>query len=348
MSLTDETSRELKALSFVCALMVVAIHCWSSRLFFEGEADLSSLNAGVLFFLTASLSRTAVPCFFVLTGFFLARGFQPGMSWYWTAIKKRFLSIFVPLLVWNVLNVALLFAFGKVGNMSASVIFQKIVGTNPYIGTACIQFWYLQTVIVWVLLSPITMPVLRRNIFAIPIIFLLIFSWILNYRCVPYAISPWAFLWLTVGTMAATHEKHIANIADRLRRSKVRLASLAVLVFAVSFRVFAGINRDASLFNLAEKFLVPIGVAVMFINADMIARLLAPFRTLWGLGFFVYAFHTFAVSAVAMACSRVLGDNELLVVLCKLIGAIAISLCTGFAFRKVFPMAFAVMTGGRR
>ena len=119
VSLTDETSRELKALSFVCALMVVAIHCWSSRLFFEGEADLSSLNAGVLFFLTASLSRTAVPCFFVLTGFFLARGFQPGMSWYWTAIKKRFLSIFVPLLVWNVLNVALLFAFGKVGNMSA-------------------------------------------------------------------------------------------------------------------------------------------------------------------------------------------------------------------------------------
>lgn len=346
MRLTDETSRELKALSFVCALMVVSIHCWSSRLFFLGVADLSSLKAGVLFLLTASLSRAAVPCFFVLTGFFLARGFQPGMSWYWTVIKKRFFTIYIPLLIWNALNIALLFAFGKIGNMSVGVIFQKIAGLNPYVGTACIQFWYLQTVIIWVLLSPIVMPALRRNIFAMPIAILLAVAWVLNYRCVPYAISPWAFLWLTVGTMAAFHETHIATVSTKLRRSKTRAVSWAVLALAMSFRVVAGMSCDAALFNLAEKLLVPTGVAVLFLNADMIAKMLAPFHRLWGLGFFVYAFHTIVISVIALVFSRVPG-NEFCAAVCKLVGGIVVSLCAGFTLRKVQPTIFAVVTGGR-
>ena len=342
----NERMENLRAVGFLCALMVVSIHCWSPHLFVAGAASLSSLKAGMLILLTASLSRVAVPCFFVLTGFFLARRFCLGMSWYRTVIQKRFLTIYVPFMIWNAINVALAFAFGKAVDTSPSMIFQKIAGLNPYVGTACIQFWYLQTVIIWVLVSPVILPVLKRDVFAIPMAILLAVAWVLNYRCVPYAISPWAFLWLTVGTMAAFHENHTAVVAAKLRTSKIRAAGWAVLSLTVLFRIFAGLSRDAALFNLAEKVLVPIGVATLFLNSDVIAWMLVPFRRLWGLGFFVYAFHTIVISVIALVFSRVPG-NEFCDAVCKLVGGVAVSLCVGFTLRKVQPKVFAVVTGGR-
>lgn len=336
----------LRAVGFLCALMVVSIHCWSSHLFVAGESGLSSLKAGMLILLTASLSRVAVPCFFVLTGFFLARGFQPGMAWYLTVVKKRFLTIYVPFLIWNAINVALAFAFGKAGDSSPSIIFQKIAGLNPYVGTACIQFWYLQTVIIWVLVSLVILPVLKRDVFAIPIAILLAVAWAFNYRCVPYAISPWAFLWLTIGTMAAFHENITAIVAAKYRTRKIRAASWGALVLAVLFRISSGVSRDAGLFNLAEKLLVPVGVATLFLNSDVIARMLAPLHRLWGLGFFVYAFHTIVISVIALVFSLV-PENEFCAAVCKLAGGIVVSLCVGFTLRKVQPTLFAVVTGGR-
>ena len=74
---TDELSQRLRAVAFLCACLVVPIHCWSVEAWFAGKSGLHIWEAALAFLLTDTISRCAVPCFFVFSGYFLALKFIP-------------------------------------------------------------------------------------------------------------------------------------------------------------------------------------------------------------------------------------------------------------------------------
>lgn len=78
-----EVSNKIKNLSFLCSLAVVAIHCgW----------DEDSLMKS---FFCEGVARIAVPFFFVVSGYFLARHIGED-GWYKQELRKRVASLLIP------------------------------------------------------------------------------------------------------------------------------------------------------------------------------------------------------------------------------------------------------------
>ena len=344
--MAKEEVEDLRAVSFLCALLVVSIHCWSPKAYFMGECALKQWQAAVLFLLTDSVSRLALPCFFIMSGFFLARGFAKDWSWYAKVLSRRFHSIYIPYVIWNLLYAALAVLAGKRGGVTDGELLVRIFSIDPYAGAACMPFWYLQTLIIWVLISPLSLRILKYRIASFPAIVLLTSAWMLNFRPVPFAISPWAFLWLVVGTVAAFNETDIGNIARCLRRGWRRVYFAGLFFALVSLKVYSGATRNLAAYSIAEKPLVLFGVFTVFVNADRIAKALLPLKSLFRLGFFIYAFHAMAISAFVMIM-KCFDISAFVEAFAKMLGGIAVSILVGMAFRKHMPRGFAIVTGGR-
>ena len=98
MKISDETSRKIKNMSLLCAVLVVSIHVawphepplsvgwWMHQMFAQG------------------ISRIAVPFFFVISGFSLARHFDEE-DWHRREVAKRVKTLLVPFVFWCIISV---------------------------------------------------------------------------------------------------------------------------------------------------------------------------------------------------------------------------------------------------
>ena len=91
--ISEETSRRIRNLGFLCSLFVVALHnSWPT--------NGAGLFFGRIFHLV--LGPAAVPFFFAVSGFFLAGHFRD-RCWWKQEIRKRIRSLVVPYFVWAIL-----------------------------------------------------------------------------------------------------------------------------------------------------------------------------------------------------------------------------------------------------
>lgn len=351
MKLTEETSENLRALAFLCALFVVPIHCWSEAKWFAGIENCTMFEAAVKLFLSCSFSRIAVPFFFVLTGFFLALNFKPTAIWYVQMLKKRAYTIYLPFVIWNALNVALCLVLGKegYGEMGVARMSAKVFGWNLYESVGCRQFWYLQTVIIWMFISPLVCWVLKRKILASLSLSFLAWGWAVNLLRYPQPLAVGNFLWLSIGTVAAFAlcGNKTSSYAKYMQEGWMKACIAIMFGAAVAGRVAAGLYRHAGLYNVFDKCMIPIGLAMVFVNASAIARSLARLRSLWGLSFFIYAFHSVMISVATLGATKfgaASGIEYPLKMTIAFIGTIAI----GSLIRKRASRIFAVIAGGRR
>ena len=350
MRLADETSGNLRALAFVCTLLVVPIHCWSEAKWFAGTEIASTFEVVVKLLFSCSISRIAVPFFFVLTGFFLALNFKPTIKWYVQTLKKRTFSICLPFVIWNALNVVLCFAFGKdgYGEMGIARLSAKVFGWNLYERIGCSQFWYLQTVLIWVLISPVAILLLRRIMIAVTVILFLAWGWAVNLMQFPRALAIGNFLWLSIGTVAAFSVcmNESTKYTKYMKEKWVKVVVSLVLGVAVVGRIVAGLYRDKLLYDIFDKGLIVFGLLTLFFNADGLARLLGRLRSVWGLSFFIYAIHSMAISVVVIVISR-FEMPSFVGYSMKLVAGVVGSIAIGYLLRHCFPRCFAVLVGGR-
>lgn len=350
MKLSDETSGNLRALSFLCALLVVPIHCWSEATWFAGTEIVSTFEVAVKLLFSCSFSRIAVPFFFVMTGFFLALNFKPTIAWYMQMLKKRTFTIYLPFVIWNAMNVALCLAIGKEGyrEMGAGQLFAMVFGWNLWERVGCSQFWYLQTIMVWMLVSPLALLVLKQKILAVLTLAFLIWGWAVNLLRYPHPLAVGNFLWLSIGTVAAFAIRKYGTVRYAEYAKKVYVKVFVAVLFgvAVAGRVASGLHRDINLYDVFDKLLISSGLAALFLNMETAAKLLGRLRSVWGLSFFVYAFHSMLISVVVIAIPR-FGMSPFAGYCLKLTVAVVGTIATGWLFRRWLPRCFAVLTGGR-
>jgi peptidoglycan/LPS O-acetylase OafA/YrhL len=107
----------------------------------RGEAYGTPLSAAVQFWETYTFVRIAVPAFFVMSGFFLSASAKG----YWENHKKRFWTLYIPFVLWNAFNVGVLL-------LSSHLV--RLGG---------MQFWYMQSIFIFLLLSPVVFALLKRR-----------------------------------------------------------------------------------------------------------------------------------------------------------------------------------------
>lgn len=340
----------LRALSFICALMVIAIHSQSVAGWFRGDVEWSLPEALFIILFTDSISRIAVPFFFFVSGFFLAFDYAPMHGKYTALLKKKLMTVLCPFVVWNMLNVVLMLLTGRLdapcGANALVFCSEKIFGWNPAVTVGCKQFWYLQCLMLAFIASPLLVWVAVRLRVAAAGVAILFCLWCLDIgKSLPYYLHPKCFLWLMAGmTVAVVAKRQEFRLMERL--VSFRGVVLAVLAISVAMRVWAGCVRNGVWYGVADKVVITSGVVVLLLYMQPISRIVCGLKPCFKYAFFIYAFHTMPISVFALIAPK-LGLGVTLEYILRFVFTVAVTLVAAFALERFVPKCLRLLCGGR-
>ena len=178
----EEFWKKKMMISYLLAIFVFLIHISTYSNYTYNGGSCSSL---VVFFnqMNTSSTRVAVPLFFILSGV----AFFWNFNWrkYWPKMKKRFYSLVIPYLSWNVISLV----FAVVTTLYLSNYF---VGRIPFdfsvknfletifLHKQNIPFWFILTLIYYVIFTPVFYIMLKNKVVGIVIILLTIVLFIID------------------------------------------------------------------------------------------------------------------------------------------------------------------------
>lgn len=350
--MTPQTSQKIKILSFIAILLVVLLHGYnldsagSNEVLFD-KSPLWMLQDFVSF----GLTRVAVPMFFAISGFLFFMDGNSQFLGFVGKMKKRVRTLLVPFLFWSLAGLALYFVLqslpplqpffnkGLVRDYSLSEFFTVLlVHPIPY------QFWFIRDLIVLVALSPVLYVLIRYSRLAFLTVCLVV--WIPDFG--PWNNSAEALLFFVAGGYLAMYRQ--VWLAKSYARWALLLLAIWMLLLAA---------------KTTALYLNQIFLGRMFLKASILVGVLA----LWGsydryfkngvpkamvkasvFTFFVYAFHEPMLTIIKKVLFAGLGKGyaaHFAVYLLAPVGAIAVAMLVGPAFKKMLPRFYALVTGGR-
>ncbi|MGN0885957.1 MAG: acyltransferase family protein [Candidatus Spyradenecus sp.] len=144
-------------MSFCCACLVVFIHIYPC---FEPGGWQWWIHQ----FIVNGITRVAVPYFFLASGFFLA-GHVGEQAWWRREVGKRVFSVLVPcyltILFWAVLKIGLAFVSPPTAGLpflellAQTINWKSTTGLYPFAFPELYSLWFLRTLFVFVLASPL-------------------------------------------------------------------------------------------------------------------------------------------------------------------------------------------------
>ncbi|GGA34179.1 acyltransferase family protein [Sphingomonas psychrolutea] len=357
--LDDATSHRVKLLRFPLILLVLYIHCYLAPVRL-GSSTVAVVPAEWLITLQAAWSngfaRTAVPLFFLISGYLYFVGFGGSFAAYRTKTVRRIGTLLVPLLFWNLLIIAL-FALGQSipaiagyfnadnGRMLALTPFgfvDLLIGITHF--PLAYQFWFIRDLMVIALFALPLHWLLQRTGPTVPI--LLLVWWLFDPLQMPFLKVPSleATTYFTIGAWLAMTARPMFPPVGWLRW----LAPLYLTLLAsdVAIRTITGRSL---------LFCITILVGIVFVLAltglvragSRVSRTLA---TLSLASFFVFAAHEPLMTLCRKLIYRALQASQATIftayALLPLVLAGALTLVY-FGLRQIVKRLTAIISGGR-
>lgn len=360
MQISKENSEHIRAISFLCALMVVAIHCTSvTKEWWSGQQAVPQWIALLQIIGSDTVVRFAVPWFFIVSGFFLVKNLDVTacvengakvfavFKWWKGIVGKRLLTLGIPYLLWNVIYYLFKFATGKYGFEWRHCL-DQLVGYDLYGVPACGQFWYVRALIVYIVFSPLFVMMLWHRVVGAVFLLSLLTCWFLG-------------IGLPIRYMQITDFSYMAYFGTgvylslsgtdlRKRFSRPAFAVCAAIFVASLFGVvYGGGIRDAYLSSMSTKAMIVAGIPVLWGLGSVIAAATSGLRRFYGLAFFVYAIHvmlcsiTYKVTVQLMPPELYHSVGYLLKIAVGVVGSVTIGALLG----RFAPRALQILCGGR-
>jgi succinoglycan biosynthesis protein ExoH len=275
-----------------------------------------------------------------------------------TRIRKRFVSLYVPLVIWNLLYLLVLlalFAIRPGHDLFAALnidfrdatlkhYFDAVFAVDHH--PLAFQFWFVRDLFLTVLLSPVLWLLIRRA----PLLgaAALFGAWIVNYDFAIFFRPDVTFFFFLGGLIRA--KKADLRLGGRAVAvlvvaylALVTLRSLAPYVIEHPGPILAGFTRLMRLVGVLACWGVFLRVGETRLGAQL-ARV-GPFA------FFLYATHFPLMAEVKLQLWKLLpGTNDFWMVVHYLASvSITILLCLGSAYllARFLPEVFALLNGGR-
>lgn len=353
--LRQDLSDHFRTMSFLCACMVVLIHSTTH----PPEGSVQWWLAFV--FGSRGVCRIAVPFFFVASGFFFS-GRLGEKGWYLYALKSRVKSILVPFYVWTFVTILVCFVIHSgirlTGYNYEGGCFQlptfsfawlaAALGVSPYAGVGA-SVWYLRTLFLFVLISPISFGLLdRRWEIALLTIFCVF--------CVVYDMGAMAGYWnsWTLTYFFSLKGAFFFMLGVVLRQ--VGVPSITRRVQLLFSLIGFGLIIAKGVFLLTER-----GLFAGFIEMPMIVVVMISIWSLIGnssmskivtsLAFPIYLMHAyfiwFASAVFALFGLSVYGEQSLVAMMAKFTFAMSGSVLSAVLARRFCPKVARIAFGGR-
>jgi len=356
--LDNESSLRLKLLRFPPIIGVLYIHAYGMTINYAGgtlgNADINGLTEFIRTLISQGLARTAVPLFFLMSGYLFFANFQWSQQTYGKKILTRFRTLLVPYLFWNFLVLGIL-ALGQAIPISrpyftgASTPIADYIGWYDYLNALlglkgypiAYHFWFIRDLLLLVLLAPVIAIILRYA--PLPFFIGVFFCWVWGVPVfLPAAMSVFFF---AAGAFCGIKGKNLFALdtyGTAALIAYVPIVLVDALWYTAWFNVY--LHRTGLL----------VGVVAALYSTRLIARheLLSNWIVaLGGTSFFVYAAHEPLLGLVRIFTYKYIpldGAYTMLVLYLTLPVLIIIVLVWCHRMLTLLcPRALSLVTGGR-
>lgn len=285
-----ELSLKLSRISFLCAMLVVAIHC---SYCIDSFYTLPRIFACMQAIMNYRITRIAVPFFFVIFGFFAFRDFELTVSWWVKKIRSRMKSLVLPYVVWSLISLVILLVINQVRKNPSPVEFRSVFWWLQALGITSPPFgnyvlWFVREIIMALFLVPIIGAMVRLFGLFVPLTL-----------CVTGIIG-WSF-WGHLAYIAFGAFLALGGI-EKLTRVKENLAAHLIvicLVWSILIMIVfcAKIGRIAlpmPALNVFTYLMNGFGMVFVWLGYNKVStiKVIAFFDPVLGSSFLIYAMHT--------------------------------------------------------
>jgi surface polysaccharide O-acyltransferase-like enzyme len=320
-----------------------------------GIENSSGLSDFIRNLISESAARTAVPLFFLMSGYFLFLGFSWSIEDYKNKIKAHIKTLLIPFLFWNILTLSL-FALGQyipatqvyftwektqIFTFGAYEYVNAIIGIDRF--PVSYQFWFIRDLMVLVFL----MPVIYLIIKIIPKIFFagIFLLWFFNLWPV-YIPSVEAFAFFYAGTYFAYSNTSLFAL-DRFGSAILSSYSVILLIDVFS----KGYDFNNYIHNIGLLF----GVAsALYISKALVGINIVKNTLLWtaGCSFFVFAVHEPLLKIARKIIYKVISPSSDTIVLFLYFAipilVIGLSILLYIIIKAISPRLLSIISGGRQ
>ncbi len=325
-------------------------------------------------FVSTVIASSAVPLFFIFSGFLLFRGVERyDKGTYMDKLRKRWHSLAIPYLAWNVLNVlwALAFRTGSIllhdkpwSDMGVFFIengflhmlwdssvwgerttwFGNAVENS---GPVLLPFWYMRDLIVMVILSPVIYWLIRHLRWVYLPLLLAVYLADIRPSCYSATIVT-AALFFSIGAAFSIMKQDFTEVLWRWRYVLLPLAAVLIIIQTATG---SGMGNTAS--KMIHLWLNVVQTLAFLIVASYLCRYRRLYewnKRLAPASFFIYASHIFILGFLETAVNKVmpLGDTWYMQTLSYLIVPLtctAICVAVYEVMRRRMPPVMKVLMG---
>ena len=353
-TILNRQSTLIEATRFPLIVMVVITH--SAITFPTSTIEWSFSGQNVYHFMVELISghlcTIATRCFFLFSGFLLFRFLKEedfSFSWILSKWKKRFWSLLIPYLLWNLLMVAALLIKNSVFqslSFYASPEELSILDKGPvywfFTGPADFPLWYIRDLIIMTFVAPLLYPVIKRFRWGFLTLMAILYFAPIN---LPFHRIGAVFFY-SVGAWLAIQKIDFLPLCQKLNTP----AFIATGIILPITTLMVGRPAHSILF----KCFVPVGV-ISFINlSNLLINNMKITKYLCakaGSSFFIYAAHEiYIIWWTKGLCLRLFGDSLGALWLRYLfVPIISVGICEAlfYLLGKVIPRTLSFICGGR-
>lgn len=346
-------SNKIKNVSLFMTFFVVLLH--SNNL--DTTQSVVSVNSLVQNFIGQGIVRVAVPMFFLISGYLFFYNFTPTMEKWKYKFKSRFHSLFIPYVIWCtgwlvILYLVELLPIGRAlfsDRIITDYTFKELF-VNTYIYPLPYQFWYIRSLMLDVLLTPVfyyiikslgkkSLPILVVIWFLYPISEMFGGVWFLQIFNYPFTI-------FAIGVALAINkvDLHFRDIEDK---HVVVLGVLYILSCAVRAALM---YTELPLLDLAENAVILFGVPFVWLVYDRMSSIKDKKIGIAKYGIFIYFFHIPFQSILKKLWFKVMPITDissLIIFFVAPVISITVCILVAMFLRRFMNRFYMVLTGGR-
>lgn len=328
----DKTlSNKIHVVSLVCTIMVVFRHSLNMQAFgidCMGASCVAVIENGI-----SKLTEVAVPYFFIVSGYFFFRSSYYGKGEYVGMLHKKFHTLFVPFLIWNMVGIVPSIAAGQFVVEDAPWRYGLQLLHSDWNGV----LWYVRDIMTMMVLAPLYswfFLVDKKWLYGV-VFLLLFFNW-LPVDCGWVSTEGMLFFF-----MGGILQKCGAALDKQLPKVVLTVLCAMWLVSCFVFPRHWSIHRYNTLLGLLVVWqlcsYLPVKLSSWMLGASAYA-------------FFIYVVHPFIIRPMKVGMAHFFHGNEMVALsiyfVLPLI-TVAIALLLGKKFRTHTPVVFNIVMGGR-
>ena len=351
-SMDKYISNKIKNISLFMTFFVVILH--SNNL---EKSNVVNLNSVVQNFIGQGIVRVAVPIFFLISGYLFFYNFVPSMEKWKYKFKSRFHSLFIPYVIWCtgwliILYLVELLPIGRAlfSDRIVSDYTLKELFVNTYVYPLPYQFWYIRSLMLDVILTPVfyyiikslgkkSLPILVIVWFLYPISEMFGGLWFLQIFNYPFTL-------FGIGAAFAIHniDLHFKSIKPK----QVTLIGIVYLLACVIRTVL--MYTELPLLDLAENLVILFGVPFIWLFYDRMKSIKNKKIKIAKYGIFIYFFHIPFQSILKKVWFMVMPLSEissLIIFFVAPIITITVCVLVAMFLRRYMNRFYMILSGGR-